>query len=102
MTPLRVPETFERIMGCTSAELVSWLPRALPDAKLSTDILGQRNFAAWASGSLELRWNTLPSRRIALLEIPQLRVHFTYSGFDDDARYRVQKCFDLQTHRGGG
>lgn len=86
-------------MGCTAAELVSWLPRALPDAELSTDVPGQRNIAAWASGSLDLRWNTLPPRRIALLEIPQLQVNFVCSGLDD-ARYRIQKCFDLQTHRG--
>lgn len=102
MTPTFVPQMFERIMGCTAAELVSWLPRALPDAVQSTDVPGQRNIAVWASGSLELRWNALPPRRIALLEIPQLQVNFVYSGLDDDARYRVQKCFDLQTHRGGG
>lgn len=89
-------------MGCTASEFVSWLPRALPDAELTTDVPGQRNVAIWIDGSLELRWNTLPSRRIALLEIPQLQVTFEYHRLDDAARYRIQKCFDLQTHRGGG
>jgi hypothetical protein len=102
MTPLHVPETFERVMGCTAAELVTWLPRALPNADLSTDVPGQRNVAAWSFGSMVLHWSPLPSRRIALLEIPQLQVHFAYHGMDDATRYRVQKCFDLQTHRGGG
>ena len=102
MTPTFVPQTFERVMGCTASELVSWLPRALPDAELATDVTGQRNVAIWVGGSMELRWNTLPPRRIALLEIPQLQVTFAYHRLDDAARYRIQKCFDLQTHRGGG
>lgn len=89
-------------MGCTASELVSWLPRALPDAELATDVTGQRNVAIWVGGSMELRWITLPPRRIALLEIPQLQVTFAYTGLNDEARYRIQKCFDLQTHRGGG
>lgn len=89
-------------MGCTASELVSWLPRALPVAELATDVTGQRNVAIWVGGSMELRWITLPPRRIALLEIPQLQVTFAYTGLNDEARYRIQKCFDLQTHRGGG
>ncbi len=102
MTPTFVPQTFDRVMGCTASELVSWLPRALPDAELATDVTGQRNVAIWVGGSMELRWITLPPRRIALLEIPQLQVTFAYTGLNDEARYRIQKCFDLQTHRGGG
>lgn len=102
MTPTFVPARFERIMGCTAAELVSWLPRALPDASLTTEESRGRSVAEWTMGSLELRWRTLPPRRIALLEVPQLEVVFTYLGFDDAQRYRIQKCFDLQTHRGGG
>lgn len=89
-------------MGCTSSELVSWLPRALPDAELATDVTGQRNVAIWIDGSMELRWNILLSRRIGSLEIPQLQVTFAYKDLHDEARYRIQKCFDLQTHRGGG
>ncbi|MCU0955777.1 MAG: hypothetical protein MUF55_00220 [Hydrogenophaga sp.] len=102
MTPSFVPETFERVMGCTETELVSWLPRALPEAELSVDAPAGHSVATWAGGSLELRWNTLPPRRIALLEIPQLKVHFVYRDLNDEQRYRLQKCFDLQTHRGGG
>lgn len=102
MTPTFVPETFERVMGCTAAELLAWLPRALPDARLQTDEAGQRNVATWPQGRMELSWQTLPPRRIALLEIPQLAVRFTYVELGDAERYRIQKRFDLQTHRGGG
>ena len=82
MTPTHVPEQFDRTMGCTAAELIRWLPRALPDAQLAVDA-------------------TL-GRCIALLRIPQLQVHFAFEGLDDAARYARQKFFDLHTHRGGG
>ena len=41
-------------------------------------------------------------RRIALLQIPQLRVSFRYVGFDADRRRDIQRRFDLATQRGGG
>jgi 2-haloacid dehalogenase len=34
-------------MGCTAAELVSWLPRALPDAELATDLAARRSGLDW-------------------------------------------------------
>lgn len=102
MKPTFVPEAFERVMGCTETELVCWLPRALPDAALTLDRPAGHSVATWASSSLELRWHTLPPRRIALLEIPQLKVRFVYQCLGNEERYRVQKCFDLQTHWGGG
>jgi hypothetical protein len=37
MTPTHVPEQFARTMGCTPAELISWLPRSLPDAQLAVE-----------------------------------------------------------------
>ena len=39
MTPTHVPEQFDRTMGCTAAELISWLPRSLPDAQLADVVL---------------------------------------------------------------
>lgn len=89
-------------MGCTAAELQGWLPRALPGASLAIDARAGTCKATWMEGSLQLSWEPRPSRRIALLEIPCLAVHFDYSGFSDEARYRVQHRFDLETHRDGG
>lgn len=89
-------------MGCTADELLAWLPRALPDAQLQTDATGQRNVASWPQGRLDLSWQPLPPRRMALLVIPQLAVRFAYSDLGGAERYRIQKRFDLQTHRGGG
>lgn len=89
-------------MGCTADELVSWLPRALPDADLQIDRENRRASAVWSEGELVLSWQTLEPRRIALLAIPRLQVCFVYRQLNDTQRYQVQKCFDLQTHRGGG
>lgn len=102
MTPTHVPEHFDRAMGCTAAELISWLPRSLPDAQLAIDTALGCCVATWPEGSLRMQWTILPERCIALLRIPQLQVHFVFQGLDGAARYARQKYFDLHTHRGGG
>ncbi len=76
-------------MGCTAAELAIGVP-------------SRHNVTARPSGCMDLRLHTLRPRHIASLEIPQLQVNCAYNGLDDEACYRVQKCFDLQTQRGGG
>lgn len=102
MTPSFVPENFERIMGCTASELVSWLPRALPTATLTIDADTASCTAVLPDGALKLRWSALPDARIALLTIPRLSVNFEYSTLSPELRYSVQRRFDLGTHRGGG
>lgn len=102
MTPSFVPEDFERVMGCTVADLLSWLPRALPSASLLLDATKRRCSATLPEGSLRLTWTLLEPRRIALLEIPRLSVGFSYTGLSPEQRYKVQKRFDLETLRGGG
>ncbi len=102
MTPQEVPEFFEREMGCEARELVAWLPVALPDAQLSVEATTHRAHARFGEGTLTLAWHVLVPRRIALLEIPRLRVSFHYVGLDDDRRREVQRRFDLATQRGGG
>lgn len=102
MTPRFVPEKFERIMGCLPADLLSWLPGALPAAGLTVDAQHAHCIATLPDGVLTLRWSSLPDARIALLTIPRLRVCFEYTGLSDARRYAVQKRFDLGTQRGGG
>ena len=102
MTPVDVQETFERVMGCEVRELLAWLPVALPNAEVSVEHAGRRAIAHWPQGSLTLAWEALAPRRIALLQIPQLRVTFRYDGFDQDRRREIQRRFDLATQRGGG
>lgn len=102
MTPSFVPEKFEHVMGCTSADLLSWLPGALPEAALTVDAGHANCTAILPDGILEIRWSPLPDARIALLTIPRLSVYFEYTGLTDERRYNVQKRFDLGTQRGGG
>jgi len=102
MTPSFVPEKFERVMGCTPADLLSWLPRALPTATLTLDADNANCTALLPDGALQLRWSPLPDAHLALLTIPRLSVWFEYIGLCEDRRYTVQRRFDLGTQRGGG
>jgi hypothetical protein len=102
MTPSFVPENFERVMGCTSTDLLSWLPGALPAAALRVDADNAKCTAKLPDGVLTLRWSLLPDAHLASLTIPRLRVCFEYAGLSDERRYTVQKRFDLGTQRGGG
>jgi hypothetical protein len=56
----------------------------------------------FSQGTLTLTWQALVPRRIALLQIPQLRVSFCYVGVDEVRRHQIQRRFDLATQRGGG
>jgi hypothetical protein len=102
MTPLEVPTRFERDMGCTPGELRASLAQALPGSVLSVDPCGASALAHFNDGSLRLSWSSLPPRRIALLEIPRLRVCFEYERLQARRRYEVQRHFDLVYQRGGG
>jgi len=102
MTPSFVPEKFERVMGCTATDLLSWLPGALPTAALTVDLDHANCTAILPDGVLTMRWSPLPDARIASLTIPRLSVCFEYTGLTDERRYTVQKRFDLGTQRGGG
>lgn len=95
---------FTRTMGCSGAELTAWLPRALPEAKLSVaaDAESGSCRAAYADGELLIEWRRLPPRQIALLRVPQLEVRFSYSGLEPARRNSIQTYFDRATQRGGG
>lgn len=98
-------QPFTRIMGCTANELVGWLGRSLPGAIL--DIAADdkdvgRCWARYPDGELCIEWTALPPRRIALLEIPQLTVRFTYVDVPGPRRQEIQLTFDRSTQRGGG
>lgn len=93
---------FERVMGCTSKELISWLTAALPTAALTIDVPRQNCQAAFVDGELLIEWAELDPLRIALVRLPRLSVRFTYSGLSTERRRQVQIGFDRATQRGGG
>jgi hypothetical protein len=87
-------------MGCTPAEWLGWLPAALGDCPWQRE--DATAVVEIGGGALRLRWQVMPPRVIALLRMPVLRVHFSFSGLDEAQRYAFMKRFDLYMQRGGG
>lgn len=92
--------SFEREHGCTVAEWTGWLPAATQGHPLQlSDGAAEVGIGA---GMLRLRWQALPPRRIALLNLPRLNVSYDFTDVDADDRARFMKRFDLHIQRGGG
>lgn len=94
-------ENFDREMGCTEKEWLSWLPNALGanPYQIAAQALSAR---IGATGQLALSWSAAEPRVIGLARIPRLLVGFRFSGLDDAQRYTFMKRFDLYMQRGGG
>jgi hypothetical protein len=91
---------FQRDMGCTEAEWLGWLPAAMGDCAWQQ--AGASALATIGAGTLQLRWQVMPPRVIALMRMPVLRVNFEFQGLSADERYVFMKRFDLYMQRGGG
>lgn len=94
-------DAFDREHGCTEVEWLRWLPGAVGAHRL------QRHSADRAQvdigdGVLQLRWQVLPPRRIALISMPRLRVNYRFERVDAAQRTRFMQQFDLFMQRGGG
>jgi hypothetical protein len=94
------PVRFEREMGCTEAEWLGWLPRAL--GVHAYELQAGQARVHIGTGVLALHWQALEPRVIALIRIPRLQVRFSFQGLDDAQRFAFMKRFDLYTQRGGG
>jgi hypothetical protein len=97
-----VPDTFERDMGCTEAELWRCLPQALAGCDWVAE---EQGFSVqWPphGGRLQVRWAALPPRRLGLAVIPRLGLRFCFDGVSADVRHAWLQRFDLYTRRGGG
>jgi hypothetical protein len=93
-------ERFDREMGCTEREWLSWLPNAI--GPHPNQLLHQAATVKIGDGQLDLTWQTGDPRVIALVSIPRLLVSFRFKGLDDAVRYLFMKRFDLYMQRGGG
>lgn len=91
---------FSREMGCTASELRTWLPGASRQADIRW--LDDGACIEWSGGKLILQWQPQPPRRIALVTLPRLLVHFEFGATAEDDRNAFMKHFDLYTQRGGG
>ena len=92
--------SFDRQMGCTEAEWLSWLPGAVREHALT---LGVREATVVVgSGRLLLRWQVLAPLQIALVRLPLLGVKFRFDSVEEAPRQRFMRSFDLYMQRGGG
>ena len=92
---------FTREMGCTDAELRSWIPGASRTVDIQWRAQGA-SLDLGSGGRLEMAWQTLPPRRIALISLPRLSVTFDFGELPADQRHAFMRHFDLYTQRGGG
>ncbi len=94
------PERFERDMATTEAEWLVALPRAVGEQAF---VLGTGQARVQiGQGHLQLQWQALPPRVIALLRLQRLAVTFAFEGVQEGARQRFMQRFDLTMQRGGG
>ena len=92
---------FERELGCTEREWLMWLPRAVHGHELA---LGDGTAAVTiGAGRLQLHWQVLPPRQIALARMPRLAVRFAFDeAIAEAVRQDFMRRFDLYMMRGGG
>lgn len=93
-------ETFQRDMGCTEAEWLGWLPRAVGSHPMQRD--GRSAHITVGAGQLHLHWQVMPPRVIAQISLPVLRMHFQFEDLSAPERFTFMRHFDLYTQRGGG
>jgi len=97
------PAQFSREMGCTAQELQSWLPGASRGVPVAWPAENAASVALEEGlHRLELRWQALPPRRIALITLPRLLVRFDFGQTSPAVRHHYMRHFDLYTQRGGG
>jgi hypothetical protein len=92
---------FERELGCTEREWLMWLPRAVHGHALA--LAGGAATVIVGEGRLQLAWQELPPRQIALARLPRLAVQFAFDAAIAEAtRQDFMRRFDLYMMRGGG
>ncbi|OGB38494.1 MAG: hypothetical protein A2461_08115, partial [Burkholderiales bacterium RIFOXYC2_FULL_59_8] len=84
-------ERFEREMGCTEAEWLMWLPRAIGDNhwKQQAGAAGVR----LGDGALGLKWQVGAPRVIGPISIPVFKVSFRFAGLDAQERHAFMTRF---------
>lgn len=92
---------FEREYGCTEAEWQRWLREVVDDADRLAQPAGGLDVRV-GDGQLQLRWQTLPPRVIALVRLPRLQARFAFDGVSGADRQAFMQRFDLHLQRGGG
>ena len=99
--PTRFTADFEREHGITEADWLATLQGAVGVHPLQLRS-GEADITIGAAGRLELRWQSLPPRAIALMRMPRLHVAYRFSGLSAQEQAAFLRFFDLFMQRGGG
>ncbi len=95
------PEYFERVMGCTEAEWLRWLPAAVGEHPWHL-AEGTAVVQLGRGAALTMNWYLQAPLLIGLVRMPRLWVDFRFTGLDEAARHDFMRRFDLYMQRGGG
>lgn len=91
-------------MGCSSEDLIRWLPLAMGSYYSFTNLMiDGLSIYVCPEPIVEIIAVTKPPRKIALLNIPVMDISFSFSQeLTISERDELMKRFDLYTRRGGG
>jgi len=92
--------TVEKEMGITRDEFIRVLTRAYADDGIKID--GDRVVIADDARKMEITFEQLSPRRIALLSLPVARVTLSFEGFEDGEAEAAVGRFDRHFQRAGG
>lgn len=90
----------EKEMGITQAEFRRVLTRAYADEGIQMD--GGRVVVADGARKMEISFEPLAERNIALLSLPVARVTLTFEGYDEAEITAAVGRFDRHFQRAGG
>jgi hypothetical protein len=91
--------TLEREVTATRAEFVRGLQAAFPGR---VEEIAERLRIDDGRATMEISLTALPDRRIALLRLPNLRVHIRFTQGTRADQEAMLAYMDRATHRGGG
>ncbi|HMY99865.1 MAG TPA: hypothetical protein PLW24_06600 [Burkholderiaceae bacterium] len=103
--PSRFTAEFDREHGVTEADWLATLRGAVGAHPLTVGdgfAVVSIGTTDGGSGRLDLRWQVLPPRRIALVQMPRMAVSYHFSGVGAAERAAFLRYFDLFMQRGGG
>ncbi len=92
---------FTREHGCSESDWLRCLPGAVNNHMWTLMRPGKVRVMI-GGGTLTLRWNGLPPRRLGQAVVPRLSVHYLFDGVNEVERVRFLDYFDLYLQRGGG
>ena len=94
-------EAFEREYGCTQEEWLRWMPEAVHGHPWGQPQPSHLCVSVGA-GTLDITWDVLAPRAIALIRLPRMAVRFQFQGVGPEERAAFMRRFDLHLQRGGG